>query len=311
MPIVTAVVVTVTAAIATTTLATVGAAAIAIGTLVGTVGLGLSVIGMATGNKTLSKIGGYMGMAGGVLGVGGALAGGMSGFQSAMSTAWDDGVGSLFQSTKPVGQEALGRGIVAGANPEAGSAFAKAGQQVASQSDLGNAIVANTPMPAGTSTSPTILAPDLTDAQKAALITPEHEQLARNASSIQALANSGPVTAPTAPTAPGAADVLSQVTEGAKLGSSVLNSGPQTPPASSGGFSEMFNKLPDWAKGQLAITGVQGLTGAMSGWFEGASEEQKIELQRQAFEWQKNQDRITNASRGSAPLVQFGAINRA
>lgn len=325
MPIVTAAVVAVGAAIATTTVATVATAAVAVGTLVGTVGLGISVIGMATGNKTLTKIGGYLGMAGGVMGLAGGLAGGMAGYAKTLSTAWDDGVGSLFASTKPVGQaglqqEALGRGIVAATNPDAAAHFAKTGATTAGnvQEALGRGIVAGTRMPASTATRPTVLAPDVAPGYVSKLAaTPDNLQLAKQAQDIQAIANSNPVgaLAPSAPTSTGnlasttmaAAKPLAE--QGVQMAGAAGTAGATDPK----GF---FASLPDWAKAQLAISGAQGLTGMMGGWFESATAEEKLELERQAQEWKmahedKNQA-FAQKSASSAPLVRFGsgAINR-
>lgn len=312
MPIVTAAVVAVGAAIATTTVATVATAAVAVGTLVGTVGLGISVIGMATGNKTLSKIGGYLGMAGGAMGLAGGLAGGMAGYMKHLSTAWDDGVGSLFASTKPVGQvglqqEALGRGIVAGTNPDAAAHYAKTGQTFAEKGFTAG--VAN-PMQQATLPSP-----DLTTQQMSRFVTPEHTQLAKQAQDIQAIANSTPVAA-SAPSAPLSTGSMAVGTAGAAK--PLVEQGVQAAAGTAGATDPkgFFSSLPDWAKAQVAISGAQGLAGMMGGWFESATAEEKLELERQAQEWKMRHDDRTQAfnqkNASFAPLVQFGGgtINR-
>lgn len=329
MPIVTATVIAISAAIATTTVATVAAAAVAVGTLVGTVGLGLSVIGMATGNETLSKIGGYMGMAGGVLGLGGGLAGGMAGFKSALSTAWDDGVGSLFTGTKPVGtaglgQEAMGRAIVANANPQAGANFAKAGLPM-DQGVLGRSIVANTKIPTPTPAPKSGLDPGAFATTKPQLeVTPDIVAASDRAKNIQALANANP----SASTGPAGAEVALDATkQAATMGAPQPGQQPTTyqkgqpldfsdpipnrvNDGSIASVGDFFKSMPDWAKFQLATTGLQGLGGALGSWFESSTAEQQMELQKQAQMWNqqfntKNQQ-FDQKSRNSAPLVTFG-----
>lgn len=310
MPIVTAVVVSVAAAIATTTVATVAAAAVAVGTLVGTVGLGISVIGMATGNESLTKIGGYLGMAGGAMGLAGGLAGGMAGYMKSLSTAWDDGVGSLFSSTKPVGQEALGRGIVAGANPQAGAAFKQAGQQIASQADLGRAIVS---APTGNKLS--TMGIGLDDVSHA--VGPDDLAAANRARNIQGIANADQFPSsvgvnPSLPSgAPSASASMAQNTAGAvkplvEAGSQVVSKGMSA--------GDVWRSIPDWAKGQLAVSGAQGLSGMLGGWFEAASAEERLELERQAQAWRQQHDDRNQAfaqkNASYAPLMQFGAINK-
>ena len=51
------------------TVASVTAIVGAVATVATIAGLGLTVIGLATGNKTLTKIGGYIGIAGGIAGI--------------------------------------------------------------------------------------------------------------------------------------------------------------------------------------------------------------------------------------------------
>ncbi len=318
------------AVVGTGTLAAVGSAAavaaVNVGTLVGVVGLGMSVVGMATGNKSLAKIGGYLGMAGGVVGVAGAAAGGLGGAMQNLSQSWEDGLGKMFGSTKPVGQEELGRSIVAQANPEAGAAFKQAGQAMASQEDLGNAIVANAQMPPSSATKPTILPPELTESQKSGLITPEHVAGAERAQNIQAIANANPVSA-APPGTPSPTASLEGATEAAsktpiesgveepttKFPSVGVKTGPGAGANTSilDDVSKFFGKLPDWAKAQLAITGAQGMGGALGSWFQSASAEKRLELDRQAQQWAQQYNNKNQAfqqkSQSSAPLVQFGS----
>lgn len=321
MPIVTAAVIAVGAAIATTTVATVATAALAVGTLVGTVGLGMSVIGMATGNKTLSKIGGYLGMAGGVMSLGGALAGGMAGYSSALSQAWDDGVGSLFSSTKPVGQQALGTvgETAAKATPVQSPTPSPTGvadtatpslnvgprpQQSAAFNDVlipGEA--AKNSLPSGVNPSglsQTVTPGDMS--QFASTAPSGAPSSTAQLSSVTAQANAAPQVGPPAgmPNMNEAANWLPNGTKAAtSLGSEVTS-----------GIGNFFKDLPDWAKAQVAISGAQGLAGMAGGWFESASAEEKLQLEREAQQWRmQHEDSIKNFNQQNAsfaPRITFG-----
>lgn len=290
--------------------AAIAAAAVNVGTLVGTIGLGMSVVGMATGNKTLTKIGGYLGMAGGAMGLAGGLAGGTAQAMKNISNAWDDGVGSLFSSTQEVGkaglqQEALGRGIVAGTNPDAAAHYASTGQTVAEQG-----VAAGAANPASTATLPS---PDLNTEQMSRFVTPETIEASQRAQYTKAVANAVPdytstgAALPQTPT-PGAA--LSQTT--AQAMKPAVETGMQAAgqPAGRQDPKGFFASMPDWAKAQMAISGVQGLSGMMGGWFEGATAEEKLALEREALEWRKQyegKDQAFNQKNASyAPRVTFG-----
>lgn len=315
MPIVTAAVVAVGAAIATTTVATVATAAVAVGTLVGTVGLGMSLVGMATGNKTLSKIGGYLGMAGGVLTLGGGLAGGFAGYAKTLSSAWDDGVGSLFSSTKPVGQETL----------TGGALQEKLGRSIVDNSLAQQAAPVQTSAPvSATSTpsspplqtlgpSPQVTTPPATGASstgvnpvdfaagKAGAVGPDM--------TATQFANAAPKGAPLA--TQNLAATTAQANAAPVVGQGIASaSNAVQPAASSGGLGSFFSGLPDWAKAQVAISGAQGLAGMAGGWFEGATAEEKLQLEREAQQWRmqhEDRDQAFNQKNASyAPKVTFG-----
>lgn len=319
MAIVTAAIAAVAAAVATTTVATVATAAVAVGTLIGTVGLGLSVVGMATGNKSLSKIGGYLGLAGGVLTLGGGLAGGFAGYSKALSTAWDDGVGSMFSSTKPVGQEAL----------NAGALQEKLGKSIVDNSLAQQAAAGSTPA----TTSPTSIPPSsvnlgprpqlLPSPSASSGVTPAGANPLDFAGTAKAgatgpdmaasqFANAAPKTAPlateglAATTAQAnAAPTIGAVGQGAVAGAKAV-----TPAATGSGTGSFFSSLPDWAKAQVAISGAQGLAGMAGGWFEGATAEEKLQLEREAQQWRmQHEDRAQNFNQKNAsfaPRVTFG-----
>lgn len=327
MPIVTAAVVAVGAAIATTTVATVATAAVAVGTLVGTVGLGMSVVGMAIGNKTLTKIGGYLGMAGGVLTLGGGLAGGFAGYSKALSSAWDDGVGSMFSSTKPVGQEAL----------NAGALQEKLGRSIVDNSLAQQAASApTTSTTAPTSIPPTSGAlgprPQILPAPSASVSAqPSNVNPIDFAGSAKAgaagpdmaatqFANAAPKAAPLA--TEGLAATTAQANAGPTIGAEGLRQqalgegivkATQTSlqkQSSGSGLGEFWKNLPDWAKAQVAISGAQGLAGMAGGWFEGATAEEKLALEREAQTWRmQHEDSIKNFQQRNAsyaPKVTFG-----
>ena len=319
MPIVTAAIVAVAAAVATTTVATVATAAIAVGTLVGTVGLGVSVIGMATGNKTLTKIGGYLGMAGGVMSVAGGLAGGLAGYSKILSSAWDDGVGSLFSGTKPVGQQALGS---AGLSPKTAAPV-----QQAVPTEVAPSV--STQAPPAAAAQPSVTAPASGTGQAGVnpmdFVSGKAGVPGPNMAATQ-FANAGQNAAPlsTEGLASATAQANAAPTVGAEglrqeaLGQGIVAASKGVPPAaSSGGIGSFFSGLPDWAKAQVAISGAQSLAGMAGGWFQGASAEEKLALEREAQAWQmQHNDSIKNFNQRNAsyaPTVKFtgnGLLNK-
>lgn len=338
MPIVTAAVAAI-AAVGSAVAAGAGAAAIGtavavaavnVGTLVGVVGLGMSVIGMATGNKTLSKIGGYLGMAGGVMSLAGGLAGGLSGAMKNISSAWDDGVGSLFSSTKPVGQEALNAGAL--------------------QEKLGRSIVDNSLAQQAAAAKTATTMPPTSPAQSFGTLGPRPQVLPPPSASVSAtpsninpldfagtakggavgpdmaatqFANAAPKTAPLG--TEGLLSTTAQANQAPAIGMEGLRqqalgegivkatqAGMQNVGGGGGGggTGSFFSSLPDWAKAQVAISGAQGLAGMAGGWFEGATAEEKLALEREAQQWRmQHEDSIKNFNQRNAsyaPRVTFG-----
>lgn len=303
----------------------VAVAAVNVGTLVGVVGLGMSVVGMATGNKTLSKIGGYLGMAGGVMGLAGGLAGGMAGAMKNLSTAWDDGVGSLFSSTKPVGQEAL----------SAGALQEKLGRSIVDNSLAQQAAQAKAVAPVSSSS----VAPSATLGPRPQLLPPPSASAGASTGGVNPLdfagaaktgavrpdmaatqfANAAPGSAPSA-TGPLAA-VTSQASASPLAGSAVptAQAGSQLAthhlaPDSLSNLGEsgksFWDSLPDWAKAQVAMNGTQFLSGMAGGWFESATAEERLALDREAQQWRmQHEDSIKNFTQRNAsyaPTVTFG-----
>lgn len=312
MAIISAAVAAIATAVTTTTLATVGAAAISIGTVVGVVGLGMSVVGMATGNKSLTKIGGYLGLAGGVLSVGGALAGGMSGYTSALSKAWDDGVGSLFSSTKPVGQAPLGS--VGNASAQTATPVQAAPTQTGTVQNSTPALnigprpqqsaVFNDALIPGEAAK-NVLPPGVNPSGLSQTVTPGDMSQFANA------AQAAPVAAPSpsAPLAAATSQASAAPAAGAKMPAMGLADWPtyaaktagSATGTGGGGFGEFFKNLPDWAKAQVAISGAQGLAGMAGGWFESATAEEKLQLEREAQQWRmQHEDSIKNFNQKNA-----------
>ncbi len=300
----------------------VAVAAVNVGTLVGVVGLGMSVIGMATGNKTLSKVGGYLGLAGGAMSLAGGLAGGLSGAMKNISTAWDDGVGSLFSSTKSVGQNPLGS--VGNATAQKATAVQQSSVQSTSAAQPATSIPPSSgslgprpqllPSPsAGASNSlgtggvnplnsvvptrPVVAGTDLSATQFANAAPKGAPLSTANLSSITAQANAAP-----------GQSLASVGAGGSQLATHHLS------PDSLSGFGDsqksFWDSLPDWAKAQVAISGAQGLAGMAGGWFEGATAEEKLALEREAQTWRmQHEDSIKNFNQKNAsyaPRLSFG-----
>jgi len=284
----------------------------------------MSVVGMATGNKSLTKIGGYLGLAGGAMSLAGGLAGGMAGAMKNLSTAWDDGVGSLFSSTKPVGQEALSNGAL---QEKLGRSIVdnSLSQQAAVGQTPASAAPTSIPPPSGPlGPRPQVLPPpssasgassagvnplDFTGTAKSGAIGPDM--------AATQFANAAPKAAPlsTEGLAATTAQANSAPMAGSKMPAMGLNNWPTYAPTaggnpSGGGIGSFWNTLPDWAKAQVAISGAQGLAGMAGGWFESATAEEKLQLEREAQQWRmQHEDSIKNFNQQNAsyaPRVSFG-----
>lgn len=291
-------------------------AAVNVGTLVGVVGLGMSVVGMATGNKTLSKIGGYLGMAGGAMSLAGGLAGGLSGAMKNLSSAWDDGVGSLFSSTKPVGQEALQAGAL---QEKLGKSIVdnSLAQQAAAKSSIPVPSTPPASAPASTPLQtlgprPQITTPPPTGASPSG-VNPLDFAAGKAAGgpdmAATQFANAAPNTAPLS--TQGLAATTAQANAAPTVGQGIAAASKAVQPAaSSGGIGSFFSGLPDWAKAQVAISGAQGLAGMAGGWFESATAEEKLALEREAQQWRmQHEDRnqsFNQKNASYAPRVTFG-----
>lgn len=116
------------------TLAGVGAIVGAIGTVATIAGLGLTVIGLATGNKTLTKIGGYIGLAGGVAGI---AAAGLSAAGGAAAAAGEAGAAAgqaaATEATKQVATETVKQTVTQSTAEAAKQAVVQASTEVANK----------------------------------------------------------------------------------------------------------------------------------------------------------------------------------
>jgi hypothetical protein len=283
----------------------------------------MSVVGMATGNKSLAKIGGYLGLAGGALGLAGGLAGGAAGAMKNLSSAWDDGVGSLFSSTKPVGQEAL----------SAGALQEKLGRSIVDNSLAQQAAQAKAVVPAQ---PPATMAPSATLGPRPPLLPPPSASAGASSTGANPLdfagaakdgaqgphmaatqfAKAGPAGAPSATQS--LASTTAQANAGPTIGMGTAGANqlathhlaPDSLSNFGGSGKSFWESLPDWAKAQVAISGAQGLAGMAGGWFEGATAEEKLALEREAQQWRmQHEDRNLNFNQKNAsyaPLVTFG-----
>ncbi len=291
----------------------VAVAAVNVGTLVGVIGLGMSVVGMVTGNKTLSKVGGYLGLAGGAMGLAGGLAGGMAGAMKNISTAWDDGVGSLFSSTKSVGQTPLGS--VGNATAQKATAVQQSSVQSTSAAQPATSIP---PSSGSLGPRPQLLPSPSAGASNSLgtggvnplnSVVPTRPVVAGTDLSATQFANAAPKGAPLSTA--NLSSITAQASQAPAAAQSVaagVNAAAQ--PASGSGIGSFFSGLPDWAKAQVAISGAQGLAGMAGGWFEGATAEEKLALEREAQTWRmQHEDSIKNFNQKNAsyaPLLSFG-----
>lgn len=339
MPVVTAAVVAVSAAITTIASATatagaiaasVATAAVSVSAAIGVAGLGVTAIGAITGNKDLLKAGkimGYVGLAGGLVGgaIGGvgAMASGSGSFLEGASAAYSgaaqytsdafssyaDNIGRFFNpetanSVLAAKQEALGTGIVAGTNPQAGQTMITGSLD---QEALGQGIRAGTSgamapanagaMPASAVSAPSISGPDPFQVQSPVSTGPAAPAAANAPGAIQAPA---PIAAPQAP----------GVVVNPDTGTFIPGIGQVAPGAAQTGAIKtgqgLFDSMPDWMKYSAMTTGAQGLTGLASGYYQGLSAEEQLNFQKLVNQQNQNQVQHLNQNNAYAPLVKFG-----
>lgn len=338
MAIVSAAIAAVAAAITATSVATVAAAVVTVSTVIGVAGLAVSAVGMITGNQDLLKVGeimGFVGLAGGIAGgIAGAASVGPKAFASQLAQtyddAWNQGIGKLFtpSATNITGGQA-GTSPFAASTAKADLSLPPLKTGVSpqpSKSLLGSAYSTSPNAPAATpvSTGVTAQSPSVSPAS-----VPSHMGVAPPA----------PPQAPVGPAAPSAPSIMDSASvasvRNAPVGSGMQGvfqtPGVQAPLGSQSSFASTLanitgpaktQSLTDWftslhpsMQASLAMVGGQGLAGAMGGYFEGRSMEEKLELERLINDQNEAQRQLYNRNMATSPLIQFapqgGLLNAA
>lgn len=295
--------------------AAVASAIIATSVAVGVVGLAVTAVGMVTKNESLLKAGkimGYVGLAGGLAGgaiggIGGMMEGG-AGFVAGAQNAYAGASNALGEAWKGSIFNPSDGASVVGAVPEVGNTVGSTGvgnnlppiggeQPTNLSGGMGLSENANV----GMDTPITSLAP--TDPSMAAPAP---------VSSVTATPMPGAVAPPVAPTTPGYEGLVnmhpSAPTQSAMFGNpdqfNVMGAyGTATGPAAPSG--SFLSNIPDWVKYSGMNTAGQGLSGAASGWYAGASAEQKLEFDKLMNEQRQNQVQYLNKNNTYAPLLSF------
>lgn len=256
----------------------------AIATAVSEVGIAMSVVGTVTGNKELTKWGGYLGIAGGVgsLAAGVGTAAGPASESGALDLAGQDISSTAYSGADPMPNFSnSATNSVANDASSFSSDAVNAGQGIADQNMLSSAS-----MPSGNEILPNVAnAPD-----------------SGGATNYQDYAN-GPRTPGAPPNPQQAVDSASQMNLSA-------GGGIQAPgDTSSNGIAQWFKNLDQ----RTQSTVLQAGAGLAGGLFQGWSAEQKLALEREKFnlDQQKYSTAMTNAS--AQPTIKFaptGIINQ-
>lgn len=309
MPVVTAAVLALGAAIATTTVATVATAVVAVSVAVGVAGLAVTAIGAVTGNKDLLKVGeimGYVGLAGGLAGglIGGVggLAAGTGFFQGAagaytgaagyLQQGWDKGIGSLFQPT--VGAQVAGP--VSGVQAVTPSGVPLAPGVAPTGAEVTGAAL----------TADSTLAP-----ATAAFNAAPTAGMSAGANASQTIANAVATPAAGLINAPAVAQVAAPAVPTALkqpwMTENFLNSGIAAGGASvaAQNAANALSSMPDWMKYSVMTSGMQALSGAAAGWFQGASAEERLEFEKLVNAQRQGQVELTNQRGAYAPNLSF------
>lgn len=305
MAVFTAAAVAIGAAVATTTAATVAAAVVATSVAIGVAGLAVTAVGLVTKNEGLLKAGKVMGLiglagglAGGAVGGFGSLASGggfiegatqaYTGAANALTEGWNKGVGSFFNAGDAAGvagQTQIGANqpfVPDAANPGINAAAPSTSVSTPTAADWQAAAVG--PPVDGTSAIPGA-APVAT-----APVTPPTPAPAGVV---------GPVPPAATPVVPPAAPQASLFTDGIG-GMAGTSSG-----ATQGGLLNSVSKLPDWIKYSAMTAGMQGISGAAAGWYQGASAEERLEFDKLMNAQRQGQVEYLNRNNAYAPLLQF------
>lgn len=278
---------------AATAAATIATAVVAVSAAVGIVGLGLTAVGMITKNEDLlgvGKIMGYVGLAGGLAGgliggLGGMMQGG-AGFMAGAKGAYTGAADKLSEAGSKYASffdDAAGAKVLAPVNTVDANgvgtnlpAIGGAPSKGAGLTGLGNA----TP---NASVSPNALVS--TPPPSFAGQMPVAEQ---NLANFTKAAAGGGLD-------PGAASYAGQV-------------------AKAGGAGGILDSTPDWMKYSAVTAGLQGLTGAAGGYFQGQSAEEQLALEKLKNSQDQAQRELINRNNSYSPRLTFnqqpGLINR-
>jgi hypothetical protein len=63
--------------------------------------------------------------------------------------------------------------------------------------------------------------------------------------------------------------------------------------------------MPEWMKYSAVTTGMQGLSGAAAGWFQGASAEERLAFEQLVSQQREAQVQRINKNNQYAPLLNF------
>ena len=316
MAVFTAAAAAIAAAVASTAVATVATAVVTTSIAVGVAGLAVTAIGAVTKNEGLLKAGkimGYVGTAGGLVGGaiggfgsmaagGGFLEGASNAYSSAageISKAWDAGVGSWFSGGEAVAAPT-------GAAPSSVPGAADGVQNTVNPATgIGNdfpstSIEGWTPNPAA-GTSGGMSAPTSpTDMSTAAASPFDAAPAAPSVSAVSA--PPAPITTPPTAPLPATVDATNTINQAGQVGAGTVLAPSGANPAATPG---LFDKIPDWVKFSAMTTGAQGVTGALAGWYQGASAEQRLEFDKLQNQQRQNQIDYLNRNNQYAPLLQF------
>ena len=322
MAVISAAVAAVAAVATATTVASVATAVatavVAVSVAIGTLGLAVTAVGMVTGNKDLLKAGkimGYVGLAGGLAGgaIGGfgamangtgsfleGAAGAYSGASQHLSEAWDKGVGSWFSSDTAGGVV----GQAGGQNPAFTQATgAKPGIGMSPSTSM-TAQPAEQALDAGQTAT--------TLGQNGAIPTtaPTNVNPAEASYSSQVASASAAPKAPVGAMAPSVDQAISQsqgeiakTIAGGPLGNAATTGSPIVDAASKA--KNAWDDMPDYLKYSMLTTGGQGVAGLASGYFAGASAEEKLEFDKLVNQQRQDQVNLQNKNASYVPRVRF------
>lgn len=295
--------------------AAVASAVVAVSTAIGVAGLAVTAIGMITKNQDLMKAGkimGYVGLAGGLAGgaIGGfgAMANGtgsfLQGAQGAysgaaghVSDAWDEGVGSWFSSDAASGVVAPvdAAPVSTGVDPATGNTIPSHqtyNGEVTGTLGQPQPGVQNGPIPAENFGPPESFGPPAPAAQSAPV-------------------GPGAPVAPTGAEAPSVADQAIAHSQG-EIGKTIAG-GPLSSTSAPQGIvgsaaskaADAFANMPDWMKMSMMTTGGQGVAGMASGYFAGASAEEKLEFEKLINAQRQGQVDLQNRNANYVPKLRF------